>query len=306
MIELIEISKHELDGYAPDFWHTSHWINYCVNSRFSKGVDCTTAMYENGKLIAIAPLIREGEEFTFQGGFCPRVLVEDITKLDKISGAIKHHAYVNDIKRIAIDGFLPGFITYGKQICVSDLNKSRIRKSYRSLTKNKNLEYRIIKPDGIITARDLYYTIAKKQTRPDILWDMYADWIDKGFATMLIAIHNGQDVGVMFVTHYMGEAYYFLSGVLPEYNNLNVSHYLQGIVFEILKNKGITDYVLGDVGSDTLIYSPSSKEDNIAFFKAGWGNQFTYKIVSEYFTDAEYFKKVQEQRLNNYIGAELT
>ena len=312
-MELIKLDRQEINTIAPDFWHRTEWIDYCINSNFIKGIDCTIGLYDKGKLRAILSLIREGEEFTFQRSFGPSVLFIDEESQNKVANELILYAKKNDVRRIAIEGFIPGFITHTKQICVSNLSKSNIRKSYKSLLNNKLLTCSIINRQDkscyisrqVDAIKSLYYSIAKKITRPSITFEMYKDWIAKGMASLLIAYLGNVAVGFTLVTHYSGEAYYFLCGVVSDYKVYNVSHYLQGQVIHTLKDLGVNSYSLGNIDNNSLFTCPDKKEKDISFFKSGFGNANRYTVVSEYFTDREYFKKKYQERINNYLGAEF-
>jgi lipid II:glycine glycyltransferase (peptidoglycan interpeptide bridge formation enzyme) len=137
-----------------------------------------------------------------------------------------------------------------------------------------------------------------------ILWDMYKNWIYNGLSSLYIVSKDDTAVGFSLVTHYGDEAYYFMSAVYEVFKSENVSHYLQSIIMDDLKSKGIKNYVLGNVEGNSLLNCPDKKNKDIAFFKSGFGDSCRYKIVSEYFMDGDYYKKVMQERLENYLGAE--
>lgn len=311
-MELERINYIDSTIGSTDFWHTTEWFEYCINSRFEKGIDCSVQILGNINLKAIIPLIKEGEEFTFQGSFGPCISWEDYSP-DVIKALIKH-AYECDVKRIAIQGVVLGFISHKIDISIADIHNPNIRKSYKSIINKakRNLDYTIIDSrrnpiiiyDHVSLIKAMYFKIARKVTRPEYTFELIKHWIIKGYASLIIAYFNFEPIGFILVTHYNGEAYYFLSGTLQEHKDKNVSHYLQSIAFEILKEKNVTAYVLGDINTNSLLHSPTEKELNIGFFKAGFG-QIGYRMVSEYFLCKEYAKKTFEKRLENYLEAEF-
>lgn len=311
-MELIKVTGEELDNYATDFWHRSDWVNYCVNSSFEKGEDLSVVAREKDKLIAVIPLIREGDEFTFQRNFGPSITYfEDINVLGKVADELVRYAYKNDVRRIAITGYVPTFLYGVRQECVSHLRRNDIRKSYKSLMNNKSLTSNVVNCDTdrqtidnwVDTVKTLYYNVAKKVTRPSETFEMFKDWIANGVASLIIAHNSDILVGFTLVTHYNREAYYFMSAVIEEYKHMNVSHFMQGVAFEVLKGRNVFLYNLGDTSVNNLLGCPNEKEKGIAFFKSGWGH-ISYNVVSEYFLDKDYMVKKHIERIENYVGAE--
>lgn len=305
-MERIKLSDEELNSYAPDFFHTTHWRDYCINSNFGdKGEDYTLVLADKGNIKAIVPLIRQEDTLSFQGSYCPKVITDDTSCLQKVSEHIKDYARAKGIKHIMIDGYMPEFLNYTADLSIADLSNLNIRKSYKSLINSakKMLRYEIIDSSRIEEARFFYNFVANKITRPQIIWDFYKEWIEKGLMSILFSYKNNYLVGIVGITHYADEAYYFMSAVDPDSVSHNITHYLQTIVFDYLKQKGIQYYVLGNVDKNNLLNCPTKKEKDIGFFKSGFGEQ-RYKIVSEYFIDKDYMKRVFDERLNKYYGAE--
>ena len=293
-----------------DFWHTSEWFEYCINSRFKKGIDCSVQVFDGKNLKAIIPLIKEDEEFSFQGSFGPSICWKEYHS-DVINTLIKY-AYDCDVKRIAIQEPIKGFITHKIDTSIANPFNPIIRKSYKSLINKakRNLDYSIIDSkmnsvviyDHVDLAKAMYFKIAGKVTRPEYTFELIKQWIIKGYASLVIAYYDFEPIGFALITHYNGVAYYFLSGTLPEHKDKNVSHYLQSIIFDILKERKIVAYMLGTVGTNSTFYCPTEKEKNIGFFKSGFGQQ-AFKLESEYFLCKDYAKKTLQQRLDNYLGA---
>jgi len=95
-----------------------------------------------------------------------------------------------------------------------------------------------------------------------------------------------------------------MSGVFEQYKQYDVSHYLQSVAFDILRDKGVTRYELGDQVYNGLFYQPSEKERNISLFKRGFGGQIVVKPRSEFFFSADYLRETMQKRIEKYIGSE--
>jgi hypothetical protein len=150
-----------------------------------------------------------------------------------------------------------------------------------------------------------YFKIAGKVTRPEKTFEILRNWISLGFGTLLKATYEEETAGYTYILHYGDYGYYFMSGTFPQHKKYNVGHYLQSIAFNILKDKGVTRYELGDQAYNSLVLQPTEKEKNISLFKREFGGNIETKPKSEYFFDEKYFKQIMQERINNYARSEI-
>ena len=278
------------------FWHTTHWLSYLQHSKF--GVEFTDHSFfieNNGKIAAIVPLVQEGDQL-FSPGFEDRK--EILQEVKRIAGE-------NGIKRIRVNSDIKKCLDISGYTCVLDLGNIRPTKGHKSAIKKgeKYLAYR--ETADIDRFKDDYFRIAEKVTRPDKTFELLGQWLKQGYGTLLEAQFDGKTAGYTYILHWKYYAYYFMSCVEPEVRQNDVSHYLQAKAFEILRQKGVKQYELGEQAYNSLYCQPSEKERNISKFKRGFGGEIIRAPVSEYFFDGAYMRQVYEERLKNYLRSEF-
>lgn len=277
------------------FWHTTHWLTYLQNSKFGAEYKNHSFFIEqDGKIIGIVPLIQENGEL-FSPGFDDR---------KEILQEIKRIATENNIKRIKVNCNIKEYLNISGYTCILDLSNISPTKGHKSAVKRaeKYLTYGMI--TDIEKFREDYYRIAGKITRPEITFDILAQWINQGFGTLLEAQFDGKTAGYTYILHWKGCAYYFMSCVGPEFREYNISHYLQAKAFDILRQKGVKMYELGEQVYNTLHSQPTEKERNISRFKRGFGGEVVLNPASEYFFDKDYMRQIYADCINNYIRSE--
>jgi len=307
IIKLTEPRHREWNQFCFDhawFWHTSLWQNYIQNARF--GVDYRNHSFfiDQGGIVGIVPLIQEDDQFTYQGGATAEYICQPEHE-KAVLAEIKRLAIENGVKRIHIMGNIKGYLDASTYTCVLDLANINPTKGHRSAIKKaeKYLAYR--ESTDIETFRRDYFRIAGKATRPDRTFELLGQWIEQGYGILLEALFEGKTAGYTYILHWKDYAYYFMSAVEPEFRECNVSHFLQSAAFDLLRQKGITRYELGEQVANTLHQQPSEKERNISLFKRGFGGQIVQKPASEYFFDRDYFRETMNRRIENYIRSEF-
>jgi hypothetical protein len=270
------------------FWQTKEWREYLLNDGTGY-ID--RSINVEGESIT---LLQIGEEF-YSPGF-----TETPTKIYAIEAAAEHYG----VKQIQVDTMIKRYLQIPSLTCVVDPFDIHMSKGHKSaVTKaNKYLNYSVVKTTEQFM-KD-YFEVAGKRTRPKRTFELLEEWISKGFGTLLRAEYYGKTAGYTYIIHHENYAYYFMSCVFEQYKQFNVSHFLQSKAFEILREKGIHTYGLGEQCYNSLLHQPSEKEMNISLFKRGFGGEIIYKPRSEYFFDQDYMKQVYEQRIIKYQEAE--
>lgn len=270
-----------------EFWKTNEWLEYLLNSKIENPY-IDHSFYLNDKFII---LLQNEQEF-----YSP--YIEDDKK---ILEHIKDLAIQHNINRIQVDFQIKSYLNISQYTCILDLNNVKLTKGCKSAIKKANKYLTYIIDCDINDFKKDYFTIAGKQTRPDKTFEILDEWIKRRYGTLLTAIHDNKRIGHVYVLHYQRQAYYFMSCVFPEYKDLNVSHYLQTQAFNILLDKGITQYEMGDQSYNNLFTQPTDKEFGISKFKRSFGGQIILKPKSEYFFDLEHMKQVYTERINKYV-----
>jgi hypothetical protein len=269
------------------FWRTTHWLEYLKNSKI--GVEFTDhSFYFKDEFV---PLLQEGQEL-FSPGFADRKEI-----LHKISEIAKE----NNVKRIQVNSDIKEYLNISGCTCVLSLDeinptkghKSSIKKAQKYLTYETTLDINQFMQD--------YFRIAGKKTRPEITFYLLLDFIIMGYGTLLKATFQDKTAGYVYLLHYNDWAYYFMSCVEIEFREYNVSHYLQSVAFDILRQKGVKRYELGNQVYLSLHCQPTAKERNISLFKRGFGGEIVSSPASEFYFDKNYMREVFNDRINNYI-----
>jgi hypothetical protein len=98
------------------FWHTSQWMNYCLESSFNlKSTNCSFVIAEDGNLLAIIPLFIESRidqkenQITYGGAATPMYLIrEDLAEQTQkkcrrlIEATIRQITIVHNVQRYNI------------------------------------------------------------------------------------------------------------------------------------------------------------------------------------------------------------
>jgi hypothetical protein len=267
------------------FWQTKEWREYLLNDGTGY-ID--RSIYVEGESIT---LLQNGKEF-YSHGFA-----ESLTKIYAIEAVAERYG----VKRIQVDSMIKRYLQIPSLTCIVDPFNIRMSKGHKSaVTKaNKYLNYSVVKTTEQFM-KD-YFEIAGKQTRPERTFELLEEWLSKGYGTLLRAEYYGKTAGYVYIIHHRKYAYYFMSCVFEQFKQFNVSHFLQSKAFEILREKGIHIYEMGNQPYNGLLNCPTQKEINISKFKRGFGGDIVYKPRSEHFFDAEYMKQTYENRIIKYL-----
>ncbi|MDD5017169.1 MAG: hypothetical protein PHO15_03605 [Eubacteriales bacterium] len=228
-------------------------------------------------------------------------LPDDHKTLNKIKEIAENYG----IKRIQAESAIKSYLQIPSFTCIINPYDVNPTKGHKAAIKKgqKFLDYEIVNADKVNNFMDAYFEIAGKQTRPNQTFKILRHWIEYDYGTLIKAAEQGNTAGYAFILHYEGQAYYFMSCIYPEYQSLNVGHYIQHATFEVLRKKGICHYELGEQFYNSLTYQPTVKERNISLFKRGFGGEIVYKPRSEYFFDPDYMKQTYEQKIIKYLEA---
>jgi hypothetical protein len=88
------------------------------------------------------------------------------------------------------------------------------------------------------------------------------------------------------------------------YKQYNVTHFLMSKAFDILREKGIKKFELGEQVYNSLQHSPLEKERSISLFKRNFGGTIEVKPASEYFMDQTFMIETYANRLHKYWECE--
>jgi len=273
------------------FFHSSHWIEYIMHNKFGVEFKDHSFFIENSRQITnVVPLIQEGDKLISPGFDEEREIMREIKRI----------ALENGIKHIQVDCDIKKYLNVPSYTCILDLNNIKPTKGHRSAIKKAEqlLTYRT--SEDIEKFRKFYTNVAKKETRPRETFELLGQWIRRGFGTLLEALLDGKTVGYIYLLHWNKYAYYFMSCTPRTYREYNVTHFLQNKAFEILREKGITHYEMGDQVFNSLHYQPTEKERSISKFKRSFGGTIVAKPASEYFLDQNYMIDVFANRIHKY------
>jgi len=274
------------------FWSSTHWLDYQQNAQIGVEIkDHSFFMEQDGKIIAIVPLVQEGN----------RLISTGFDDKKEILAEVKRIALSNDIKRVQVASDIKKYLNIDGYTCILDLADIKPTKGHKAAIKHgqKCLGYR--ETSDIWKFREDYFEIAGKVTRPKRTFELLGEWINSGYGILLEALFEGKTAGYTYILCYRDSAYYFMSCVAPQYKQYNVSHYLQSVAFDLLRQRDVRSYELGEQVHDSLTCQPSDKERNISLFKRGFGGQIIRSPASEYFFDAKYMRQTFKERLDGYL-----
>ena len=277
------------------FWNTTHWMEYIKNSKFETEYKNHSFFIEQNKqIIDIVYLIQENDKLISTGFNDNKKILEEINRI----------ALENNIKYIQVNSDIKSYLNISGYTCILDLDNISPTKGHKSCIKKskKYLEYEIMTETKQFMID--YFEIAGKVTRPEKTFELLEKWIKLGFGILLKAKYENDTAGYIYVLKCNNRAYYFMSATYTQYKQYNICHYLQSIVFEILKQEGIKYYELGDQDYNSLHFQPTEKEKNISKFKRGFGGHIAINHISEYFFSEEFFKETMNNRINIYIRSE--
>lgn len=285
---------------SPEAWFFSRatWLDYCVAYR-PGAINRSFAIEQDGQLVAICPLIQEGEQFTMGGepGAAPvhatdslevRALVLDgiddaAKQYDVRRAAFRHHPRWEDRPTTAPPGVLrAGYREISWSTRLLDLTQPEstlwrgVRKGHRADIRKAERTYQIMTS---WSASDFgFYEYAHQQAhpgaRPLMTYDLQRGWVRRGHGLVVIA--RPSDIGPLaaaFFLVYRDAAYYASSAALIP--DVMAAVVWRGIL--ALKARGVRMLELGWCERP----GDSEKAKGVAHFKSG----FSSNIVPVYAVD---------------------
>jgi len=277
------------------FWHTTYWLNYIKNSKFNANFKNHSFFIEqNSKIVNVVPLLQENNTLISSGFNDDKKILQEINRI----------AAENNIKRIQVNSDIKSYLNASRYTCILDLYGINMTKGHKSAIKKaeKYLDFEIV--SGTHQFMEDYFEIAGKITRPEKTFKILEEWIKREFGILLKAKYKDKTAGYIYILMYRNKAYYFMSATYPEFKQYNVSHYLQSIAFDILRNRLIKYYELGNQVFNSLYEQPTEKEKNISKFKHGFGGEIIINPKSEYFFCPEFMKETYQKKIRDYLRSE--
>jgi len=341
-MEVVKLTKDKykdwnqfcLDSDSAWWYNTTNWLEYNLAYKPENKPESKSFMIvNNGKILAICSLIKEGHEFSFGEGYGPTpAYLNDLTQkqerkvMKQVFQHIDNLAKEDDIRRVRMrfpvlsesydmNNYLTlfGYLDTSIQTRCIDLSNSLeelradIRHGHDSDIDKATKELRAeIYDDENITRnifseyKNLHHLASGRKTRPDNTFDMLYDNIKNGNGFLVGALKGDEYVSFAYFTVYKGNVNYGSSCNKPDIN-LPLAHFVQWEAM-IYMHQFCDIYEIGwQQYGYTLSDFPTPKEINIGKFKRGFGG-FTLPLFrGEKFYDKDYFLKVYEERVNKYV-----
>lgn len=298
-----ELPAGAWDGYVElhpegSFWHTGGWIDYCL-AYHPGAIDHSLAIVHEGIILAILPLVQEGEGFTMGGHPGAPPIWSGWVLPQSVWGLVQLSAVQAKVRRVAFryqPGLQPrevpdGYRVHSWSSYVVDLRRDEktlwraVRKSYHSLVRKVERDMHLAvtqHPWGPMNGHAIHRQVAGRETRAQRTWDLMAEWAEAGNALTALVGHRDQIMdparengwtGFAYVIRYKNWAYY-ASGATTE---PSTGHALQWQLIRTLRYGGLASYELGWAARP----GDSEKERGIAQFKAGWGGELMPVVAVE-------------------------
>ncbi len=308
------------------FWHTTDWAAYQFHAR-PGGERLHFTVSEGRELLAVVPLVREGDAFTLGGGPCwAPAIRSDLTEaralevarvafehIDELAAGVARAAFQlspltsgNEILGAA--AIRAGYLDIGRTSQVLDLTvgleqlRRAMSKGHRAATKkgvaNHTVEA-LTSHEALHRFRALHEAAAGRATRPAETYDRWADWAQRGDGILLIT-----EAGGSFVTVFGDRAYYTAAAMDRARSHEPIGHALQWAAIEWLVDHGVRTYELGIQQFGPLLHDvPGEKERNISRFKRGFGGVPRLAPAYEKFFSAAAFRAAYDERAEAYALA---
>lgn len=292
------------------FWHTTEWMKYSIEYNNCQDSEILSFYLEDGAgvILAICPLIREEDKFTFGGSFCPNPALRNglSSKLSKNLLNIIFHQIdsltlennikeclmsistlaKNNLKQFSYNYLMKyNFENISLNTQLIDLDNdtnslwSNIKKSHRNEIKKGNNQFNLsfllpsIKNEDLFNDfKNLHFLAAGKKTRTNRSWEFQKKWLEQGNAIIVFANKDDKLIGGIYALLYKNHAYYGISANHPDFEYLPISHSIQWELIKWLKQNRYHFYELGyQHFSDQPFDHPSQKELDISLFKRHFG-----------------------------------
>jgi|TARA_R110000824_G_scaffold44320_4_gene129008 hypothetical protein len=232
---------------------------------------------DDGSIVGICPVIREGAVFRYQGGPCPEPLYDNDSARNEL---LQHLRSVIDAYEIDSYDFMGSIggdaaptediswktrIIDLQPVCEIELIRRwlDVRKSYKSLINNCRKTHRIersVDPRDVGILHDLHREQSGRETRPQRTWDLMSAWVHGGHAYLCTAWNTaGVCDGAAYIYAYKDQEYYGHAATTAK----DVNH---ALLWKAINTSTADTFEVGWQG-----HFSSVKEQNIEFFRRGFG-----------------------------------
>lgn len=290
-----DVSPSQWDTFVEEhprgwFYHTNAWLSYCL-AYDATAVDHSFVLADDGEIVALVPLIQEGNTFTMGGHpGAPPLYRPDVPQIQAtyhlraLQIAEKHgvRRWLTRSNPLRIN--VPNADSW--QTHVVDLRPDtailwkNIRKSYRSLIRGAQKKYLITSvPDlwAVDHTHEVHTAAAGRETRPQETWDLMDEWARDGH--LLVArVYEQQanpvkPLGYAMAIRYKNAAYYASGATLIP----DLSH---ALIWELMLTLRQGDVRALEVGWAERP-DDDDKDVTIAWFKSGFGGELQTIAVDE-------------------------
>jgi hypothetical protein len=160
-----------------------------------------------------------------------------------------------------------------------------------------------IDPKSFERYKHCHINDAGEQTRPDETFEQMRTWIEDENAFLVGAHRGGEFGGFSLFTAFDNGVSYTSSARNPESDlyETSVGHYIQWVAMKWMKEQGYDAY---DLGIQHFTSIPpemaTEKEQNISYFKRGFGGTTQTFYRGEKYYDPEFYQQVAQTRMEEY------
>ncbi len=161
--------------------------------------------------------------------------------------------------------------------------RKRIKRAINSMENMLKINFYTYKniSDEIFDAyQKMHLKAAGRKTRPEFTWNLMKNWITQNKAILVSAELNKEEIGFAIFILYKQNAYYASGANDPNKADLPIAHYLFWRVIKWLKQNLFNYFEIGVFSYPSFFTIPSEKENQISFFKQGFGGKI-YPVYQE-------------------------
>lgn len=267
------------------FWHRSGWMSYCAAR--PDVLNLSFAVIEEGKIIAVCPIMREGTALLYDGAPCPEPLYDNDTAKREMFLHLRALIDSYQIDTYDFRGDIIGMRTAdlswktriidlrANSYTVSQERWLHVRKSYKSIIHQASKTHCIVKsndPNDVAVLHFLHTEQAGRETRSQRTWDLMAEWVRAGHAYLCTATNSyGVCDGAIYVYAYKGHDYYGHAATRVK----DINH---ALLWKAISTSDAETFGVGWQG-----HAENDKEQRIEFFKRGFGGADVPFVVSRLF-----------------------
>jgi hypothetical protein len=280
---------------------------------------------DGDELLAVVPLVREGDELTLSGAPCwgpairtdisearalevARMAFDHVDGLGVTRAAFQLSPLTVGNEIVCAAAIRAGYLDISRTSQVLDLTagpdalRKGMSKGHRAATKKGVAQFEVealTSREALHRFRALHEAAAGRATRPPATYDRWAEWAQRGEGILVITEGGGS-----FVTVFAGRAYYLAAAMDRARSHEPIGHALQWAAIEWLSEHGVTTYELGIQQFGPLLHDvPDEKARNISRFKRGFGGVTRRAPAYEKWYSAEAFRAVYDARAEAYALA---